>query len=310
MKRQDFVKKLQENAANYFKEKKCAISNDKNREYILDSYVNWRNNIILPSVLNYLNNYKRDCNENKKPCPFHKWLHHGLSSQACLFNLFGPFLADNDWGPLKEILMLSKSESGNYLTLRGNIDKAEFEYSINKTFEENRGQPTSIDLYVHTEKDEKIFIEFKFTESGFGVCSVYENGNCDGANPLKNPKICYLNELGRSYIDLMKKHELLIDNESCPFVEFYQAYRLLLFSLENDGHFVFIYDDRNPSFINELNGERHGKLIRFIKLLPERYQHNIYILTVKEIVHYLQKHYNYTWLDEFKKKYLLQSTGS
>lgn len=296
---------MEENVAKYFKEKGYEISKDKNKGYILDSYDNWENNIILQNVRNYLRNCENYCKGNKIPFPLHRWLYHGLSSQACLFNLFGPLLADDNWDTLNKILMLSKSESGNCLTLIGNIIKSEFEYSIRETFKENRGQPTSIDLFVHTDKNEKYFVEFKFTESGFGACSVYENGNCDGANPLNNPELCYLNGLDRSYMELMKEYGLLNYSESCPFVEFYQAYRLMLFSLKNDGHFVFIHDDRNPSFVNELNGERHGKLIRFIKLLPEKYQQNVSILTVKGIVQYLQKHYNYTWLDEFRKKYLL-----
>lgn len=301
MNRRDFIRNLEVNITHYFKEKNYNLS--KKYGYILESYANWGNNIILGNVTNYLKNWKQVCENNKLPFPLHKCLHHGLSSQAYLFNLLGPFVVPEDWLIFKEVIMLSKSKSGANLPLSGNISKAEFEFSDRKTFNENKGQPTSIDLSLGTDKNEKVFVEFKFTEPNFGSCSVYENGDCDGANPSIHPHWCYLNGLKRTYMDLMEKYGLLNNFEYCPFIEFYQAYRLLLFSLENSGDFLFIYDDRNPTFVNELNGAPRGKLIRFIKLLPQKYQENIFMLSIREIIKHLEKHSNYAWLEEFKNKY-------
>lgn len=295
IRRQALVKKLQQQTADYFKGKeyptdKCG--------YILKKYDNWRNNILLEEVAEYIENEKKSCEQSNIPFPLHKYIHHGLSSQACLFNLVGPLLANQDYTTLREILSLSE------LKLIGNILSAEFEFEDRDIFNENQGQPTSIDLYVKTHKDEKVFVEFKFTESEFGTCSVYEDGDCDGANPKVNLDLCYLHRLSRTYMNLMEKYNLLNNSEYCPFTEFYQAYRLLLFALENNGYFLLIHDERNPTFLSQHNGIKRGRYKRFKQLLPKGIADKVFILSVQQIVEHLEKHAKYDWLAEFKKKYL------
>lgn len=297
IRRQELVRKLQQQTADYFKGKgyttaKCG--------YILEKRDNWRNNIILEEVAEYIENEKKCREQSNIPFPLHKWIHHGLSSQACLFNLLGPFLANRDYTTLQEIFSLS--EPG--LKLIGNISSAEFEFEDRNIFNENQGQPTSIDLYVKTDKDEKVFVEFKFTESEFGTCSVYEDGDCDGANPKVNLDSCYLHQLSRTYMNLMEKYNLLNNVEYCPFTEFYQAYRLLLFTLENNGYFLLIHDKRNPTFLIQYNGIKRGKYKRFKQLLPRGVADKVFILNIQQFVEHLEKHAKYDWLAEFKKKYL------
>jgi len=155
MRRQVLVKKLQQRTADYFKDKgyntaKCG--------YILEKRDDWRKNVILKEVAEYIESVKRHREETNVSFPLHKWIHHGLSSQACLFNLLGPFLVNEDYKTLQEILSLS--EPG--LKLIGNISSAEFEFEDRNVFKENQGQPTSIDLYLITNRYEKVFVEFKF----------------------------------------------------------------------------------------------------------------------------------------------------
>ncbi len=186
IKRQDLVKKLQQQTANYFKEKGFDTTK---RGYILEKHTDWQNNIILKEVADYICNQMKHCEENKIPFPLHTYIHHGLSSQACLFNLLGPLLVSEDYATLKEIILLSG------LNLAGNVSRANLEFENRAIFNENRGQPTSVDLFIETNKNEKVFVEFKFTESEFGTCSVYEAGDCDGSNPKGNLAICYLHTL-------------------------------------------------------------------------------------------------------------------
>ncbi len=290
MKKQELIKKLQQQTTEYFKGKGYATAKCG---YILEKRGDWQHNIILGEVTDYIKNKKEECEKKKIPFPLHKWIHHGLSSQACLFNLLGPFVVNQDYATLKEILLLSGLNIGN-------ISSAEFEFSDRDIFKEYQGQPTSIDLYVETDKDEKVIVEFKFTESKFGTCSVYKNGDCDGANPRGSLGLCYLHQLGRTYMSLMEKYNLLNDAESCPFTEFYQAYRLLIFAREKNGYFLLIHDERNPTFLTQ----DRGRYKRFKQLLPQNIADEIFILSIQQIVEYLQKDAKYNWLAEFKKKYL------
>lgn len=295
-KRKNLVKHLQEQTAAYFKKKKLATLRCG---YILKEYEDWKNNLILPAVADYIDR-KRIESAGRVPFPLHKYIHHGLSSQACLFNLMGPLLISKDFAALKEIIGLSG------LQLQGDICSAEFEFSSREIFNEDRGQPTSADLYVQTDKNEKVFIEFKFTEAEFGTCSVYEDGDCDGMNPDQDLNLCYLHRLQRKYMVLMKKYDLLKNYEYCPFTEFYQAYRLLLSALESEGrcYFMLIHDKRNPTFLINDDGKYRGRFVRFKSLLPEEIRKRVFILTIQQIVGYLKERKKSDWLIEFQEKYL------
>ncbi|RPI19824.1 MAG: hypothetical protein EHM58_00080 [Ignavibacteriae bacterium] len=289
MGRKQLVAKLETQTAAYFKSK--GFRTHQKSKYILSSHDNWTNNIILPDVANYVKK------QNVKP--LHKYIHHGLSSQACLFNLLGPLVARDDLDTLKEIIGLSG------IPLIGAISETKFEKSFAEVFKENSGQPTSIDLFVNTDKDAKVLIEFKFTEKEFGTCSVYEEGECDGSNPASDPTICYLHaEKKREYINLMKKYGLLSTVEYCPFTEFYQAYRMLLTALELKGKFLLIHDERNSTFKYKINGIERGRYLRFIKLLPPDIQKSVSILSIQEIVNFLDRKPGYRWLKEFRDKYM------
>lgn len=292
---QDFVKRLRCQTAEYFRGKGYPTSK---RAYILASRDSWPSNIILPEVVDYIERRKKECKEKHIPFPLHKYLHHGLSSQACIFNLFGPFLAEGDHQALARIVRLSG------LDLTGQVTSAEFEMEDRCVFHEKKGQPTSVDLYLETEEGEKVFAEFKFTESEFGTCSVYEAGNCDGTNPAEDLSLCYLHRIRRTYMSLMKKHSLLRTDEPCPFTEFYQAYRLLMFALEKGGVFLLIHDERNPAFLVTQDGVARGKFRRFERLLPKAAAEKLFALSIQQIVASLEEDGRHSWLDEFKRKYM------
>ena len=112
-----------------------------------------------------------------------------------VFNLIGPMIVNSDLSPL--ISLLRKKG----ITINGNeVVLAEFEFEDRKVFNEDSGQPTSIDLVIKDEANKPIiFIESKFTEKEFGGCSVYKQGDCDGRNPNGDLSSCYLHFIGRKY---------------------------------------------------------------------------------------------------------------
>jgi hypothetical protein len=106
-------------------------------------------------------------------------------------------------------------------------------------------------------------------------------------------------------MELMGKYNLLRDSEYCPFTEFYQAYRLLLFALEKGGCFLLIHDERNPTFLVQQGELTRGRYKRFKGLLPEEIAGNkVFILGIQRIVEQLESYKKYSWLTEFKGKYL------
>jgi hypothetical protein len=68
--------------------------------YCLDKIQNWHHNIILPEVSEYIEGVRNKKEKDGKPFPLHKYVHHGLSSQAMLFKLIGPLIVRKDYTPI------------------------------------------------------------------------------------------------------------------------------------------------------------------------------------------------------------------
>ncbi len=238
------------------------------------------------------------------PFPLHRWIRHGLSSQALLFNLIGPVLLAKRWDVFDAILVSVG------IPISGRVMDARLEEEDRLIFNEGRGQPTSVDLYIQTDERDAVCAEFKFTENGFGGCSVFESGDCDGRNPAGAFGLCYLHAIGRTYWLLMEKHGLITDSleasSICPFVTLYQAYRILIFALERGERFLLIHDQRNPSFAWTSTSIDRGAFTLFYEFLPTSAQRRCHRITTQEIVQILERTFPFPALEEVKAKYFKQ----
>ena len=179
-----YERELRDAAEKWFSKK--GLATHASWGYCLKSLDMWPQNIICTDVAKNEN----ERNRGKESYPLHKYLHHGLSSQAMAFNLVGPLIVRNDLEPLRIAI------EGTGLSWPEGEVSASFEYDDRSVFNEDSGQPTSIDLVISGET-ERIFVEVKYTESEFGGCSVFERGNCDGRNPLVyGLSNCYLHHIG------------------------------------------------------------------------------------------------------------------
>ncbi len=294
-----FEKELRDAAAVWFKDK--GLPTNARMSYCLKSHDQWKNNIICIDVAEYIYSEQKRL-EGKESYPIHKYAHHGLSSQAMIFNLVGPLIVRNDLAPLRDVI---KDAGMNWPA--GEI-QAEFEYDDRDIFNEDTGQPTSIDLFIKGE-DSKIFIEAKLAEKGFGGCSIFSSGDCDGKNPVSSDyKDCYLHHIGRKYWKLMDKFgfsEMISKSESiCLFVNYYQFFREVLFSLKKDGCFILLHDERNPAFWKESrNGKMYG-LWPFLKeFLPDKHKAVVGRITIQRLVKAIENSGRHEWINEFKPKY-------
>ena len=176
---------------------------------------------------------------NQQGFPLHKFIHHGLSSQAMVFNLIGPLIAGKDVAALREAFVAQ-----GLRWPEGDVT-ADFEFEDREVFREDAGQPTSIDVVIRDGAGRAmLFVESKFVEKEFGGCSVFKNGDCDGRNPVREPSFCYLHHIGRRYWDLLRKWGFLdgaaSTDSTCLLVNHYQYFREVLFALESGGTFVLL----------------------------------------------------------------------
>ena len=301
--RADWLPELRAQVAAYFAEKGLPVRSTA--PYILaGGKQRWPLNIIDPEVVAMIRTIIAEHRTEGHPFPLHRWIRHGLSSQALLFNLIGPVLLARRWDVFDVIL---KSAG---IPLSGQVVDAKLEEEDRSIFNEGRGQPTSVDLYLQTDQGDAVCGEFKFTENGFGGCSVFESGDCDGRNPANDFDLCYLHAIGRTYWLLMQKHGLITDSleatSICPFVTLYQAYRILIFALERGGHFLLIHDNRNSSFAWTSTSIDRGAFALFYELLPASAQRRCHRITTQEVVKTLERVFPFSTLEEVKAKYFRQ----
>ena len=302
--RNPWIRGLRSQLAAYFAARGLPVSHRYG--YILADRDDWRENIIEPRVADFVTRLQTNRQSQGRPFPLHRWIHHGLSSQALLFNLLGPIIVNCQWDVVDRIFQEAD------IRLKGSVLGVDLEIEDRAVFEEWQGQPTSVDLVCRTDTDEGVYVEFKFTEAEFGGCSVFERGNCDGRNPAANFDLCYLHTLGRRYWPLLEKHSLLTNavraESRCPFIDLYQAYRVLLFALEKGGHFLLMYDERNPSFLAQTPRLRRGLFARFEEALPAEARARCHSITHQAMVAILERQGNADWLIEVQEKYFGSAT--
>lgn len=295
--RSRFVDNMKEASEQWFTENNCRLH--PKYKYCLADWKDWQRNIILPEVAKYIDDILQERESNGKGFALHGYIHHGLSSQALLFNLIGPLIVRNDLKPLQKILSSSALIWPSYRA------QAVLEYEDREVFCEDSGQPTSIDLVIgDPDKSGALFIECKFTENRFGGCSVFGQGDCEGSNPISDFSQCYLHHIGRKYWILLKRYEFLdgalSTDSTCILVNHYQFFREILFALKKDGIFILLSDDRSPTFSA---GER-GLMPLLLKFVPEKYRDRIGRVSIQDVVKAIKEFGNHDdWIGHFKRKY-------
>ncbi len=298
-----YERELRDSAARWFSEK--GLATHEKMRYCLKSLASWPQNIICTDVAEYIQQ-ENEKNIGKESFPLHKYLHHGLSSQAMVFNLVGPLIVRKDLEPLRVAI-----ERVGIAWPIGNVT-AEFEYDDRTVFNEDSGQPTSIDLFISGET-KGIFVEAKLVEKEFGGCSVFAGGDCDGRNPiLYGFDGCYLHHIGRKYWERMKEFGFeetdFVSGHICPFINYYQFFREVLLSLTKKGCFMLLHDERNPAFHKtSKNGKESGLWPFLMESIPPEYAPRIERVTIQQIVKAIDESgRHHEWIDDFKLKYGLK----
>lgn len=305
----NFEREMRIVASKYFKKNKLPVQ--KKYSFILAEWTMWPMNIICPEVTEYIQGEKEKALDEKKAYPLHKYIHHGLSSQALLFNLVGPLIVRNDLEPLRRAF-----DARGVPWPSGQV-QAIFEMEDRKVFNEQTAQPTSIDLVIKNEESEGwLFVESKFTESAFGGCTHLASGDCEGKNPASDFSSCYLHHIGREYWNQMKEHGFLdsplATSPFCPMANYYQFFREILFAIHYRGCFVLLHDARNTAFFSTAEGlPDRGAYPFLVSMLPDHLKEQVKRVTIQEVFDQIRNSTQHAdWAEDFAQKYGMGSQES
>ena len=163
---------LRQAAKFWFRSKGFTVS--KIYSFILTDREDWSKNIILPEVVDYIESDRTQREARQQSLPLHKYIRHGRSSQAMLFNLIGPLIVRDDPKQLRNAI----DEQGIYWPM--GKTSASFEYEDREVFNEYSSQHTSIDLVIQDSSDKPcFFVEAILVEKEFGGCSIFPAGDVD-----------------------------------------------------------------------------------------------------------------------------------
>lgn len=296
----NFINNLRNASAAWFNSR--GVTTHSGMPYCVDNWNNWKSNIILAEVASYIDQQRTEAQAKGNPFPLHKYLHHGLSSQAMAFNLIGPLITRDDYKPIIDLFYAKKIKGAEA------IESASFEYEDRAVFNEYAGQPTSIDVVFRDASGHPcIFVETKLAEHGFGGCSVFAEGDCSGMNPIGYEERCFLHFIGRKYWPLMAKHALTESIKSewqCLFTTHYQFFREIMLAMEKNGTFVLLSDERSPVFNCCSENREKGLMPFLIGLLPETLRPLVVSINTQELLVAIKRYNRHDdWVFDFERKY-------
>ena len=296
----DYEVELRNAATAWFSKQGYAVTS--RMAYCLADRGDWTKNVVDTKAVQYITNAVAARRADKTPFPLHKYVHHGLSSQALLFNLVGPLAARGDYAPLRsavEAVGVRWPESG---------EDVAFEYEDRSIFNEQQVQPTSIDLVIgDPSKSGALYIECKLVEPGFGGCSLFVAGDCEGSNPVDEFGDCYLHHIGRTYLTALREAGAYVGqlaaDSLCPLANHYQFYRELLMAVRKDGYFLLLGDERSPVFVKDGANRRRGTWHFLTSRLPDHLRSRVAFVSIQNVVRKIEASGRHPWIDSFKQKY-------
>jgi hypothetical protein len=297
----DYRRRMERAASAHFAERGARVS--PKASYILESLDVWHENLVRPELARLVTD-ERARRSGVESFPLHKYAHHGLSSQAMLFNLVLPLFEADDVDALADAFR----DAG--APWPGPGAHARLEVTDRAVFAEDGGQPTSFDLCVEGPAGPPLFVEAKLVEREFGGCSMLEAGDCEGENPAGRPDRCPLHRMGRAYWTRLA--ELGFDTDAmraspvCLLGPYYQFFREVAFALTRGGHFVLLVHGDNPAFWRD-DGAR-GLWPFLTRFVPEAFRGRLHRVTLQSAAAAIAATGRHDdWIGTFRRRYALDA---
>ena len=94
------------------------------------------------------------------------------------------------------------------------------------------------------------------------------------------------------------------NEQQCLFGAHYQFFREFLFSLEKQGTFVLLSDQRSPVFNGVANGENRGLIPFLMEFIPDALKNRFVSVSVQEMVKLIKRSNKHIdWIEPFERKY-------
>lgn len=298
-----FERDMQVIAKRWFDEKQ--LPTHRHYPYILRDHEQWERNVFLQEVAEYVKSEQAKRVAQGRGFPLHKYLHHGLSSQAMLFNLIGPLLVRQDWGPLKD------AYTARGVPWPSGTVHLELENSDPEVLGEDPRHPTSLDFAILGQGGSNLYIEAKLIEKAFGGCFVFSGGDCEGMNPAGDFSRCYLHQLNRRYWPCLDELGFIRgafrDSPVCLLAPYYQFFREVLFALKQGGCFVLLVHRDNRTFAREDSTGPRGLMPFLTGFVPAQHRDRIKTVYIQDVVAAIRGSGRHgDWIGEFEKKYGLE----
>jgi len=247
--RKNILEKLEEYKTNYLNIKEQGTYKGEKYKHILPKKQE-QSNLISPLDKSYI--------KINKEIKLHRCFSHLNSSQALTINYFYPFkenIMGLDQSDLYNIL-------GEFIGLKSTISSMELEKVSDK--EKSDTTKTNFDVYMETEGNEKLYIEAKYTEEGFGKANYKSKTVLDD-----NKSIIMANLLAEKIVDdykYIKKFEVyknvvdqynlkrVIKPKYLRMTNFYDNYQIMrnLLHIDKESFVYFIIPSENKSAEDEL----------------------------------------------------------
>lgn len=240
---------------------------------------------ILPTKeieKNILEKYRTDffTSIKDKSIKLHPCFHHLNSSQAMCINLFYPLMQEHS---LDDFLQFAEINLDAPIT-------GEFEKE--SEIEKNAQRLTSFDFYMKDSCSRKVFVEVKYTESGFGKAQRSKDEDREK----------YHNKFEVTYLPLLKKATRFLNPRYCEETAFLDNYQLMrnLVHIDDDSHLILLFPSANDLALKEAT---HAKDNFLTKEGQERFR----IVYLEDLVSFLLKEMEDEALEcyykEFASKY-------
>ncbi|MDP2312871.1 MAG: hypothetical protein Q8P41_08200 [Pseudomonadota bacterium] len=295
----DYRSRLETAATAWFAARQLPV---QETPYILRAWKDWPGNLLDPALAARVEVERLRRQAAGEGFPLHKYVHHGLSSQAMLFNLVLPLLETNDVDALGDAFRAAG------VPWPGPGATARLEVEDREVFRERSGQPTSFDLCIEGANGPPVFVEAKLVEQEFGGCSLFGAGDCDGENPARDHARCALTGLGRTYWARLAElgfGDALAQGPICHLGSYYQFYREAAFALSRGGHFVLLVHGDNPAFWREDGDSPRGLWPLLLRSVPAEHRSRLHRVTLQDATAALGTTGRHPWVEDFRARYAL-----
>lgn len=206
---------------------------------------------------------------------YHRYFHHLNSSQALCINFFFPFIEENKFDVILDLLHLRNKT----------VSKMEFEFVSD--IEKSNSRKTNFDFFFEMEGNKRVYVEVKYTEQEFGSAKIDAS---------------HFKKFNDTYYPLLERNKFIKDNYKSQefFLSNYQIMRNLV-HINSSSYVVFLFPQANKKVLKQATFAKN-------KILTEEGAYRFKLLTLEKATSEISKRIDsdklIKYFKDFDLKYL------